>query len=340
MNAQLPQVPLRGAIDLGALANARKAQAQADELASQRARAGIPTAVFDATDANFQSDVLQRSMTNPVLVDLWADWCQPCKTLSPILERVVDSYGGSVFLAKVDVDANPGLGQAFQVQSIPAVFLVMKGQAMPLFQGAIAEPQVRQVVEQVLTIAQQEGLPCPTFVSAGLVSDDSKDHADVTSNGVNDDFVNDYGDESEESKRDNLDATFTRAAEAIDAGDWDTAVAAYDEVLAIDATDADAKAGLLLVGLMRRGGSADADGLVRSAMEAPTDIEAQVLAADALVLNGRHNEAFAVLIAAVRASDGKERDRARTRLLELFDIVGATDPAVTAARTALANALF
>ncbi|NBO46684.1 MAG: hypothetical protein EBU85_06730, partial [Actinobacteria bacterium] len=163
----MPKLPMRGAIDLGALAAARKAEAES----AARAASGAPSPVFDATDANFQSLVLEKSMTNPVVVDLWATWCQPCKTLSPILERVTESYDGAVFLAKVDVDANPALSQAFQVQSIPAVFVVLAGQVMPLFQGAVPEPQVKQVYEQVLQIARQQGMPCPTFAQAGAPAD-------------------------------------------------------------------------------------------------------------------------------------------------------------------------
>ena len=336
MNTQMPKVPMRGAVDLGALAAARKAETEAATRAEARAAEGLPSAVFDATDGNFQDQVIQRSMTNPVVVDLWAEWCQPCKTLSPILERVIESHGGAVFLAKVDVDANPGLGQAFQVQSIPAVFLVLKGQALPLFQGAIAEPQVRQVIEQVIAVAQQEGLPCPTFAdgaSGAALDSDAELRTAVQGQP-------DGPGEPPQEAASPFDALFDRAAEAIDVGDWDSAAAAYNEVLASDPTEPDAKAGLLLVGLMRRGGSADADALVRAAMAAPQDIQAQEMAADCLVLNGRYDEGFAVLLAAVRSLDGKDRDRARARLLELFDIVGAVHPSVSAARTALANALF
>jgi len=336
MNTQMPKLNTQGAIDLGALAAARKAEAEAEA----RAASGAPSAVFDATDANFQSLVLQKSMTNPVVVDLWATWCQPCKTLSPILERVTESYAGAVFLAKVDVDANPGLSQAFQVQSIPAVFVVLAGQVMPLFQGAVPEPQVRQVYEQVLQIARQQGMPCPTFAEGGAGVSEGEPQAGREFVGDGD-LVED-GPLSADGEGADADAEgpFDRAVDAIDAGDWDAAIAAYNEVLAANPSDADAKAGLLLIGLMRRGGTADADELLRAAMAAPTDVEAQVLAADALVLNGRAEEAFAVLIAAVKSFDGKERDLARTRLLELFSVVGDEHPAVLPARRALAAALF
>ena len=103
----------------------------------------------DVTDATFERDVLQRSATVPVVVDLWAAWCGPCRTLGPILEKVVAETGGTVELAKVDIDANPGVAAQFQVRSIPAVFAVKGGQVVDSFIGAVPEPQVRQFVERL-----------------------------------------------------------------------------------------------------------------------------------------------------------------------------------------------
>lgn len=103
----------------------------------------------DVTDATFERDVVQRSATVPVVVDLWAAWCGPCRTLGPILEKVVAGTGGTVELAKVDIDANPGVAAQFQVRSIPAVFAVKDGQVVDSFIGAVPEPQVRQFVERL-----------------------------------------------------------------------------------------------------------------------------------------------------------------------------------------------
>lgn len=113
---------------------------------------------IDVTDATFQTEVLDRSMTTPVVVDLWADWCEPCKTLGPIIEQVVDSTGGRVALAKVDIEANPGLAQAFRVQSIPAVFVAQGGKVYPGFIGAQPEPVVRQFVESLLPSEQDDAV--------------------------------------------------------------------------------------------------------------------------------------------------------------------------------------
>jgi putative thioredoxin len=104
----------------------------------------------DVTDATFQSAVLDRSMQVPVVVDLWAEWCGPCRTLGPILERVVADSGGAVELAKVDVDSNPGVSGAFAVQSIPAVYAISAGKVVDSFIGALPEPAVREFVQRLV----------------------------------------------------------------------------------------------------------------------------------------------------------------------------------------------
>ncbi len=104
--------------------------------------------MIDVTDATFQTDVLDRSLETPVVVDLWAPWCGPCKTLGPLIEKVVDETNGSVILAKVNVDENPGISQAFQVQSIPAVHMIDKGQVVDSFIGALPEDKIREFVSQ------------------------------------------------------------------------------------------------------------------------------------------------------------------------------------------------
>jgi putative thioredoxin len=103
--------------------------------------------VFDATAANFEADVLQKSLETPVLVDFWAEWCGPCKTLGPILEKLAGEYNGAFVLAKVDVDKEQELGAAFQVRSIPTVFLVKGGQLVDGFPGALPEGQLREFLK-------------------------------------------------------------------------------------------------------------------------------------------------------------------------------------------------
>jgi putative thioredoxin len=112
----------------------------------------------DVTDATFETEVVERSKTVPVVVDLWAEWCGPCKQLGPILEKVVAATGGQVELAKVDVDANPAVGQAFKVQSIPAVYAMKDGQIVDGFMGAQPEAQVQEFVDRLLPTSEQSEL--------------------------------------------------------------------------------------------------------------------------------------------------------------------------------------
>lgn len=120
---------------------------------------------LDVTDASFQADVLERSQTTPVVIDLWAEWCGPCKTLGPILEQVVGETNGQVVLAKVDVDSNPAVAQAFRVQSIPAVFAMVNGQIVDGFVGALGEREIREFVSRLLPTEEQ--LAVADLIGAG-----------------------------------------------------------------------------------------------------------------------------------------------------------------------------
>ena len=114
---------------------------------------------IDVTDATFQTEVLERSASVPVVIDLWAPWCGPCRTLGPILEQVVDATDGQVVLVKVNVDENPGIAQAFQVQSIPAVYAMQDGQVVDGFVGALPETRGRTQFVQSLLPTPTESAP-------------------------------------------------------------------------------------------------------------------------------------------------------------------------------------
>lgn len=111
---------------------------------------------IDVTDATFQTDVVDKSAEVPVVVDLWAPWCGPCQTLGPIIEQVIDATGGKVVLAKVNVDENPGISQAFRVQSIPAVYALKDGQVVDGFMGAYPEHEVQRFVDNLLPTAEED----------------------------------------------------------------------------------------------------------------------------------------------------------------------------------------
>ena len=308
-----PYLP-RGGVDLAALAAAKEAAAQA-AVSRASAPAGV---IVEVTEENFETVVLQQSMTVPVVVDLWATWCEPCKQLSPVLEKLVAEAGGRLVLATVDVDAQPRIAAAFRVQSIPTVVAVVGGQPLPLFQGAVPESQVKAYLGELLKAAAEAGV-------AGTIGESNAPVDEVEGEAVEEDFG---------------DPRLDDAAEAIDRGDWATAIASYEAILVDVPGDEWASAGLAQVKLMQRTDGCDLAAAVEAAQANPADVPSVTLAADALVLSGNPGAAFALLVEAVRVTSGPERVAARQHLLDLFDVVGADDPAVAPARLALANALF
>ena len=308
---------LQGAIDLGAVAAAREAQAKVAQAAAQRAADPVASnLIIDVTTTSFEADVIARSMTVPVVVDLWATWCEPCKQLSPILEKLALEYDGRWILAKVDVDAEQQIAAAFQVQSIPAVFVVIGGQVAPMFQGAMPESQVRQVLDALLLEAEKAGITG----RAGIDPDTTKDSSDA-----------------HQEKQPPSDPRFDAAEAALESGDWDMAAAAYKEILAVSPGDAIAKIGLLNVNLLQR---TDGRDLTADIDNLTLETESVLRAGDSTFLMGEFSDAFALLIEHLRNVSGAERDQTRERVLELFEIAGPSDPAVVKARIALTNALF
>ena len=304
------QIPMRGAIDLGALAQARKAQSVATD-AVANAPAGV---VVDVSEQDFQQKVIDVSKTVPVIVDLWAEWCGPCKQLSPLLEKLAAEYKGRFVLAKIDVDANPRLSQMFQVQSIPAVFAVIGESAGPLFQGAIPEAELRQVIEEVLRIAAEQG------VSGTINAEVQEEVAPVI-------------------EEEQIDPRLEAAFNAIEKGDFVAANNSYKEMLNQNPADQVAQAGLAQVGLLERASKLNPNDVLQKASDRK-DFASQMDLADLELMKGNPGAGFAVLISAIKISSGEDRDKLRARLLELFVVVGDSDPEVIKARRDLASALF
>jgi putative thioredoxin len=301
---------MRGAIDLGALAQARKAQSVATD-AVANAPAGV---VVDVSEQDFQQKVIDVSKTVPVIVDLWAEWCGPCKQLSPLLEKLAAEYKGRFVLAKIDVDANPRLSQMFQVQSIPAVFAVIGESAGPLFQGAIPEAELRQVIEEVLRIAAEQG------VNGTINTEVQEEIAPVI-------------------EEEQIDPRLEAAFNAIEKGDFVAANNSYKEMLNQNPADQVALAGLAQVGLLERASKLNPNDVLQKASDRK-DFASQMDLADLELMKGNSGAGFAVLINAIKISNGEDRDKLRARLLELFVVVGDSDPEVIKARRDLASALF
>jgi putative thioredoxin len=318
---------MSGVVDLAAVKAAQEAKAKAEQARVEAARQGGGTGavspadlVIDVDEAGFERDVLQRSAEVPVVIDFWAEWCQPCKQLSPVLERLAVEYNGRFLLAKIDVDANQMLMQQFGVQGIPAVFAVVAGQALPLFQGAAGESQIRQTLDQLVTVAEQR------FGLTGLTVDPDAEPGDVQP--------------APTAPSGPYDALLEAAVQALDAGDLGGAVQAYRNVLSEDPANTEAKLGLAQAELLQRVQGADPQQVRKDAAENPADVRAQIAAADLDLVGGHVEDAFGRLIDTVQRTAGDDRDAVRLRLLELFEVVGGEDPRVAAARRALARALF
>lgn len=307
---------LRGAVDLSSLRNRPAAPANPAQEPAEGAGPAEGGLVVDVTDATF-GQILELSRTVPVVVDLWAEWCGPCKQLSPILEKVVTELAGRIVLAKVDVDANPQLAQSFRAQSIPMVVALIAGQPVPMFTGAVPEEQVRQVFDQLLQVAAQNGV-------TGTVSAGEDEPAQDT----------------EEPVEAPLPPLHAEAYAAIENGDYPSAIKAYEKALAENPRDEDARAGLGQVRLLDRVQGVDLQEARAAAAAAPQDVQAQLVVADLDISGGHVEDAFGRLLDLFASLPGDQRVPVRERLVELFGLIGADDPRVATARNRLSSLLF
>jgi putative thioredoxin len=315
-----PGPSLRGAVDLSALvrrANAPQPQPGQDAAGAPGTDASLPASslVFPATDATFES-VLALSNRVPVVVEFYAPGLQPA--LGPIVE----SYAGALVLATVDGQMNPQLAQAFQVREVPAVAAVIAGRPVNLFLGIPSDPEVRQVLDELLALAQQNGVTGRIELAAadGDAADD--------------------GAAPPEPVEEPLPPHHQEAYDAIASGDFATAIAEYKKAIAENPRDALAVAGLAQVSLLQRLDGADASALRAAAASAPADVAAQLAVADLDVSGGHLDDAFGRLLDLFPTLDADGKNAVRSRLLEFFEIAGADDTRVLDARRRLTALLY
>jgi putative thioredoxin len=302
---------LRGAVDLSSLKRPAQPAGQIPAPGQTPATSGL---VVEGSDGTIR-DVIASSARHPVVLVLWSPRLPQSADFVATFTRVAQRYAGAFQLVTVDVDSNPAVLQAFQVQAVPVSFALVQGQPVPLFEGIQPEDQVTAVIDQVLQLAQQHGV-------TGRVEGAAP------------------ADEAEPAPEPPLPPLHQKAFDAIEADDLDTAAEAYREALTQNPADADAKVGLAQVGLMQRTKGVDLNVARAAAAASPTDVEAQILCADLDLLGGHVEDAFLRLIDTVRATSDADRNKAREHLVELFEVVGATDERVAKARKSLMSALF
>ena len=328
MSETTPPAGTRGAVDLSSVAGmtaptaatagaGMPAGALTTDPAQQRA---VPGGLVVEVDATNLQEALNRTLQVPGVLVLWGSAYPQTRELFDTVVRVAASLEGRLLVLSADLSTSPQLltvfqpllEQAFGQPSVPATFGLLQGQPVPLFPGIVPEDEVRAVFDQLLQAAVQNGITGRVQLEAVEGSDE---------------------DEA-------LPPLHEEAFEAIERGDLDAAVAAYQQALAEDPKDTDAEIGLAQVRLMQRTSGVDLAAARAAAAADPTDVEAGILVADLDLLGGHVEDAFARLLDLVRGTSGDERNRARTHLLELFSVVGSADERVRKGRQALMSALF
>ena len=263
-------------------------------------------------DAQNLREVAETSTRVPVVVVLHASRSQASADLAGQLQTLAQEYAGRFQLARVDVDAAPEVAQALQVAAVPTVVALIAGQPVPLFQGAIPADQLRELLDQLLELAARNGV-------TGRLAPRDADAQPA---------------EPEETEVERA------AREALERGDYAAAEKAYDHAIAQSPADADLKVARAQIRMLGRMDGKDPRALLAAADAPGAGVEDQLAGADAALALGDVNIALGRALEAVRSHSGEERETARLRLLELFDIIGSSAPEVTRARRQLATLLF
>ncbi|ATY10142.1 co-chaperone YbbN [Amycolatopsis sp. AA4] len=310
-NSAAMSAALSGAVDLSALkARAEASRNQPPSAAGRPEGTPAPPSdtVLDVTEATFQS-VVERSLNQLVVVDLWAGFSEQCQQLTAVLERLAGEGGGAWVLAKVDVEANPRIAQAFGAQSVPTVVAIAGGQPVDAFSGALPEPEIRKWLGSLLD-ALRDRLP-------GIRA----------------------AEEARGPVEEPEDPRFTEAEEAFERGDYAAAQAAYERILDAEPANELAKNALAQVKFTARAEAADPSAREKAEAD-PKDIDAQLAAADLDIAEQDVEGAFRRLVDVVRRTAGDDRNRVREHLVALFELFDPADERVMKARRDLASALF
>ena len=271
-------------------------------LTKPKADPATPMAGIQVSVENLSTEILPLSIIRPVIVLMWSPRSSESVEMIKTLGKLETDYKGAFALARVDVDANPEVGQAFQTKSVPYAVAIIAEQMVPLFEQSYPEAQVKMVIDKVLTLASEQGIG--------------------------------------EAPAEQIEPEETEALDALESGDYIKAEAAYKKWLARKPAENLAKLGLAQTQLLIRTEGLDLNAVVAQSALTPTDVDLQLRAADVEIVNGGVEAAFSRLLHAIKATTGDERTKIKNHLLQLFALVDPSDPRLAAARKELASALF
>jgi len=262
----------------------------------------VPMPGIEVTVENLSNEILPLSLVRPVIVLMWTSRSPESVEMVKTLGKLETDYKAAFSLARVDIDANPEVAQAFQTKSVPYAVAIIAEQMVPLFEQAYPEAQVKLVIDKVLTLSSEQGVG--------------------------------------EAPVEQVEPEETDAMNALESGDYIAAEAAYKKWLARKPNENLAKLGLAQTQLLIRTEGLDLNTVIAQSTAAPTDIDLQLMAADVEIVNGGVEAAFTRLLHAVKATTGDDRTKIKNHLLGLFALVDPSDPRLAAARKELASALF
>ena len=299
-----------GAVDLSQVAQrAKQSAAQAN---GPRTAGG--SYVVEVTEQTFEAETIRKSLKHPVVVELYSPRVATGQQLSDALIEIANAADGKFLLARLNVDAAPGIVQALGLQAVPTVIALINGQLAPLFQGVLAKDQVQAAIDQLLKAA----------VASGMVGRTEPVGAESS---------------AAAEPEPEADPRYAAADAALERGDFAAAREEFEKLLQADPNDAGAQAGKAQAGLFARAAVLDPQSTLAAA-NGSDDLDTQLAAADVEMITGQVEAAFERLIGVVKRSAGEERNQARVRLLELFETLGNSDERVLKARRDLMTALF
>ena len=292
--------------------------------------AGTGDLVKDSTDQGFMADVIEPSKEVPVLVDFWAPWCGPCKTLGPIIERAVTSRAGKVKLVKINIDENPGIAGQLGVRSIPAVFAFRGGQPVDGFMGALPEGQINQFIEKLLS-GTDDGKAIAEAIEqadAMLAAEDIGGAGQLYASVLQHD-------------KDNVQAMAGLARCYLAGGDLEHAREMLDMAPEEKRGDPAWVSANKAIEMMSNAPAPDEFAAALSKVEAaPDNFDARFDLADKLAAAGRNKQAAEQLLAILTSDLGWQDGKARAKLLEIFEAAGPKDPVTVEGRRRLSSLLF